>query len=142
MRIEGKVVRGVGESKGFLTIDWVSARLQEAFSFQSFPGTLNISLHDPGAQRALKEKGRIRLVHRTEGFCDAILVKGLINEKHECGVVIPLVDGYDERLLEVVAPVNLKETLHINDGDVVTLELDMGSGLCVEERGDGDDNPR
>ena len=127
MRVQGKVIKGVGESKGFLSIDWVAEALREAFQFTPFPGTLHLTLDDPHAQGILKEKGRMRLVHRTEGFCDAILVKGALNGTYECGVVIPLVEKYDGSLLEVVAPVHLKETLHIDDGDVVTLDLDMES---------------
>ncbi|HEY3278559.1 MAG TPA: DUF120 domain-containing protein [Syntrophorhabdaceae bacterium] len=125
MRIEGRIVKGVGESKGFLSIGWVAEALTEAFRFVPFPGTLNITLDDPDIQAVLKEKGPIRLAHRTEGFCDAILVRGMLNGKYECGVVIPLVENYDRRLLEVVAPVHLKETLHINDGDMVSLELEI-----------------
>jgi riboflavin kinase, archaea type len=142
MRIEGKVVRGVGESKEFLTIDWVNAQLCEKFRFQPFPGTLNITLRDPHVQRVLKEKGRARLTHEAEGFCDAILIKGVINRRYECGVVIPLVDGYDESLLEVVSAVHLKQTLHIDDGDVVTLDLDMEPCPCIMQKGDIDDKPR
>jgi riboflavin kinase len=125
MRVQGRVVKGVGESKGFLSIDWVAKALTDAFEFTPFPGTLNLTLDDPRAQEVLKERGQMRLVHRTEGFCDAILIKAVLNGQHECGIVIPLVKEYDERLLEVVAPVHLKETLHIDDGDVVTLDLDM-----------------
>ncbi len=128
MKIEGHVIKGVGESKGFLTIDWVNDRLCEEFRFPPFPGTLNISVRDPGVQKVLKEKGTARLVHRTEGFCDAILIRGRINGRTECGVVIPLVPDYDERLIEIVAPVHLKEALHIEDGDMVTLDLDMDEG--------------
>jgi CTP-dependent riboflavin kinase len=65
---------------------------------------------------------------RAEGFCDAVLIKGRINDRYECGVVIPLIEKYDERLLEVVAPVYLKEALHIGDGDEVTLNLDFEGG--------------
>lgn len=123
MRIKGKVVRGIGESKGFLAIDWVKQQLYEKLKFFPFPGTLNITLDDENVQRILKERGTDRLVHQIEGFCDALIFKGLINDKYECGVVLPLVEKYDEFLLEVVAPVNLKQGLHIDDGDEVTLDL-------------------
>jgi CTP-dependent riboflavin kinase len=43
-------------------------------------------------------------------------------------VVIPLIEKYDEGLLEVVAPVYLKQALHIDDGDEVTLNLDFEGG--------------
>ena len=123
MRIKGKVVRGIGESKEFLSIDWVNRQLCEKLRFLPFEGTLNIMLDDASTQRVLKEKGTDRLVHQVEGFCDALIFKGLINDTYECGVVLPLVEAYDECLLEIVAPVHLKETLHIDDGDEIALDL-------------------
>ena len=38
-------------------------------------------------------------------------------------LVLPLVPNYDECLLEIVAPVHLKDSLGLKDGDEVTLEL-------------------
>jgi CTP-dependent riboflavin kinase len=123
MKIKGKVVKGIGESKEFLIIDWVDRQLKEKLKFQPFYGTLNITIDDDGVQGILKEKATERLVHQTEGFCDAVLIKGLINNRYECGVVIPLVENYDSKLLEIVASVHLKDALQIEDGDEVYLDL-------------------
>jgi CTP-dependent riboflavin kinase len=123
MKIKGKVIKGIGESKGFLSIDWVDRQLKEKLKFQPFYGTLNIAVDDVQVQAMLKEKATERLIHQTEGFCDAVLIKGLVNDKYECGVIIPLVKDYDERLIEIVASVHLKDALHIEDGDEVDLEL-------------------
>ncbi len=125
MKIKGKVVKGVGESPGFLSIGWVDEQLREKLKFQPYRGTLNLAVEAADIQGILKEKGRDRLVSKEQGFCDAILVKGRINDIYECGVVIPLVEQYDERLLEVVAPVHLKRALQVDDGDEVTLSLDI-----------------
>jgi riboflavin kinase, archaea type len=125
MRIKGKIVKGIGESGKFLAIDWVDRQLREKFGFSPFPGTLNIMIDDVNVQKMLREKDADRLIHQSEGFCDAILAKVLVNDKYECGVVIPLVEGYDGRLLEIIAPVHLKEALNIGDGDEIVL------GLCI-----------
>jgi riboflavin kinase, archaea type len=123
MKVKGKVVKGIGESRGFLSIDWVDRQLKEKLRFQPFYGTLNITVDDVQVQGILKEMATERLAHQTEGFCDAVLIKGMINDKYECGVVIPLVKNYDEKLLEIVAAVHLKDTLKIEDGDEVSLDL-------------------
>jgi len=125
MRIKGKVVKGIGESGSFLSIDWVNEQLYEKLRFLPFQGTLNITVNDAKIQGILKERCTDRLVSHAEGFCDAILVKGRINDSYDCGVVIPLVEKYDERLLEIVAPVHLKQMLHLGDGDEVVLDLDI-----------------
>jgi CTP-dependent riboflavin kinase len=133
MRIKGKVVKGMGVSGSFLSIGWVDQQLREKLRFVPFQGTLNVALDDAKVQGLLKEKCAGRVLSREEGFCDAILIKGRINEKYECGVLIPLVEKYDERLLEVVAAEHLKQVLHIDDGDEVMLDLD----IKTEFRDDG-----
>jgi riboflavin kinase len=125
MKIKGKVVKGMGTSQSFLSITWVNQQLCEKLRFLPFQGTLNVVLDDVTVQSMLKEKCTGRLVSRAKGFCDAVLIKGRINDRYECAVVIPLVEKYDERLLEVVAPVYLKQALHIDDGDEVILNLDI-----------------
>jgi len=47
----------------------------------------------------------------------------MIADKYNCGVVLPLVPNYDESLLEILAPVHLKDSLGLKDGDEVTVEL-------------------
>jgi CTP-dependent riboflavin kinase len=108
MRIKGKIVKGVGESASFLSIPWVNRQMWEKLRFQPHRGTLNIAVDDPEIQRALK-------AHQGD--------RGIIASKFECGIVLPLVPNYDECLLEIVAPVHLKDSLGLNDGDEVTLEL-------------------
>ena len=124
MKIKGKVVTGLGESGKFLAIDWVNRAVCEQFKFTPFCGTLNIDVEDPAIQRALKQRGSDRIASCEEGFCDALTYRGRINGRYECGVIIPLVPNYPEQILEIVAPVHLKDALSINDGDEVELELD------------------
>ena len=123
MRITGKIVRGVGESASFLSIPWVNRQMWEKLRFQPHGGTLNIAVDDPGIQRALKVHQGDRLCSEATGFCDALIFRGLIADKFECGIVLPLVPNYNECLLEIVAPVHLKDSLDLKDGDEVTLEL-------------------
>jgi CTP-dependent riboflavin kinase len=51
--------------------------------------------------------------------------RGRINGRYECGVIIPLVPNYPEQILEIVAPVHLKDALSIRDGDEVELDLEV-----------------
>lgn len=125
MKARGKIIKGIGESLCFLSIGWVHEQLREKLRFLPYMGTLNVAADDPGVQALLKEKSTERIVAQEEGFCDAVLVKGRINDRYECGVIIPLVEKYEEGMLEVVAPVHLKDALCLGDGDEVTLDLDI-----------------
>ena len=123
MKIKGKVVRGVGESGKFLAVDWVNRAVRDTFNFTPFCGTLNIQVEEAAIQQALKERGTDRIASCEEGFCDALTFRGTINGRYECGVILPLVPNYPEDLIEIVAPVQLKEALGISDGDEVELDL-------------------
>jgi riboflavin kinase, archaea type len=125
MKIKGNVVTGLGESGKFLAIDWVNREVCEKFKFAPFCGTLNIDIKDPAIQKTLKEHATERISSHQEGFCDALAFRGMINGRYECGVIIPLVPDYPEQILEIVAPMHLKETLGIKDGDEVELDLEV-----------------
>lgn len=51
MKITGRIVRGVEESKGFLSIPWVDRQLSKKLHFNPYKGTLNIMVNDPKVQR-------------------------------------------------------------------------------------------
>jgi riboflavin kinase, archaea type len=123
MRIKGRIAKGIGESGSFLGIPWVNRQLCDKLEFQPWEGTLNIVVDDQDVQRLLKEKGKERLVAEQAGFCDALLFPGLLNERYECGIVLPLVPDYSVTLLEIVAPIKIKETLGVDDGDEVIVDI-------------------
>ena len=123
LKVHGKIQRGLGESGNFLGISWVNNQIQEKMRFSPWQGTLNIVLDDGEAQRILRAREAERIVAGEPGFCDAIIFRGMINQKYECGVIIPLVPSYPENILEIVAPVRLKDALGVDDGDMVELEL-------------------
>lgn len=106
-----------------MSIPWVGKQMREKLGFQPYGGTLNILVEGPDIQRNLKVHGGDRLRSEVSGFCDALIFRGMIADKYNCGVVLPLVPNYDEFLLEVLAPVHLKGSLGLKDGDEVTLEL-------------------
>ncbi len=127
MKIKGKIVTGLGESGKFLAIDWVNRAVCEKFTFSPYCGTLNIEVKDPSVQRDLVRMGSERIASPEAGFCDALTYRGRINGRYDCGVIIPLVPNYPEQILEIVAPVHLKNALNLKDGDEVELELYLAS---------------
>jgi len=53
-----------------------------------------------------------------------MLFKSLIGTL-ECAIVVPEVAGYPKALLEIIAPVNLRETLQLEDGTEVTVTVNL-----------------
>ena len=123
LKLTGTVVSGLGQSASFLCIPWVSGQLEEKLNFSPYPGTLNINVHGSRIQKVLKRLGKERIVPAEEGFCDALIFGGTIAGRYPCGVILPLVPGYPTSILEMVAPVHLKEALGVADGDGIEFEI-------------------
>jgi riboflavin kinase len=131
LKLTGTVVRGLGESASFLSIPWVANQITSMLNFSAYPGTLNIDVHSPGVQKTLKRHGTERIVPAEEGFCDALVFKGTVAGRYPCGVILPLVPGYPASILEIVAPVHLKQALGAADGDGVELEIYISFAYAV-----------
>jgi len=56
-----------------------------------------------------------------KGFCCGLCFKARIMDKVEGGIIIPRVPSYPENVLEVIAPLPLREELELRDGDEVRL---------------------
>lgn len=123
LKVVGTIVGGLGESASFLSIRWVKDQLLTKLRFEPFCGTLNIDVRDSRIQRILRRRGIERIVPEEQGFCDALLFSGTVSGRYPCGIVLPLVPDYPENVLEVVAPVHLKEALHMEDGEEIEVEL-------------------
>jgi riboflavin kinase len=72
----------------------------------------------------MTERPDKRIVSAQEGFCDALLFEGKVGP-YPCGVILPLVPEYPNSILEIVAPVHLKETLGLDDGDGIEVEVSI-----------------
>jgi riboflavin kinase len=125
VKFSGKVFSGKGGGKKFLDLQWVKRQIDAILGFTPYAGTLNIRLSDKSAEcRKLFEKAASMTVYPAEGYCSGKLFKASIGML-ECAIVIPEVAGYPENVLEIIAPVNLREKLQLADGDeiVVTVSL-------------------
>jgi riboflavin kinase len=56
-----------------------------------------------------------------EGFCSGLCFKVSILDKVDGAVVIPQVPDYPEDMIEVIAPISLRKTLKLREGDEVQL---------------------
>ncbi len=124
--LDGEVRSGTGEGSFFLGLGWVRAEIQATCAFDPFPGTLNVALTKPESlvrwREVRKGPGRPLTPPFPESCgarCFPVLVAGAVRG----AVVVPDVTRYGEELLEVVAPVHLRDHLGLRDGDRVHLTL-------------------
>ena len=123
IKLAGTIYSGEGQGKKFITLPWVREQLIGKLGFCPYPGTLNIRL----TKENLPPKKQLETVHGTvvnpeKGYFPGLLIKAKINNL-ECYIVIPKVPNYPADVLELIAPVNLREQLKLKDGDCVNVEV-------------------
>jgi riboflavin kinase len=126
-RIEfnGKVFSSRGEGKKFLELPWVKRQIKQKLGFTPYAGTLNVMLSEESVKRKkLLEKAHSIKIYPADGYCSGKLIKAFIG-KLECAIVVPEVAGYPKGVLEIIAPVNLREALQLEDGGEVTVTVNL-----------------
>lgn len=125
--IMGKVFSGVGEGRYYVSLEGYRRQFIDKLGFDPFPGTLNLRI--PKEQlyfrRRLDEEDGILI----EGFSTPDRTFGEVKvfkckvEGIEGAIVMPKRTHYPEDVLEVIAPVKLRDALKLKDGDYVEVEV-------------------
>ena len=136
--LRGRVRRGVGQGQYFTRLEWVCRQIQQQFGFDPAPGTFNIVI-EPEQKEGLsqmRKQAEAQIVPPDRGFClaDCVAVRVRAvpiqdaqdqpaSTSQEGVVVIPLVQNYPDLLLEIMASVNLRQALGVEDGDAVEVRV-------------------
>ncbi|MBX5326435.1 MAG: DUF120 domain-containing protein [Candidatus Bathyarchaeia archaeon] len=123
--LKGRIFSGHGGGARYLKLPWVKKQITEKLGFEPFLGTLNLKLSKETVERKkqlLRSSVAIKIIPE-EGFCLGLCFKTLIMNKIQGAIVLPQVPGYPEDVLEVIAPVSLRKTLGVTEGDEVQLTV-------------------
>jgi len=124
--ITGRIVSGAGQGAYFTRIDWVQQQCNEKLGFKPYPGTLNldISVEDIPIIESLDKEPGIKLISPDPKFCNGkAFVVSL--EEISAAIIIPeeKVRVHPQNIIEIIAPLNIKESFNLKDGDRITLFL-------------------
>ena len=127
IRISGTVMSGKGVGAGFTRTDWALGIFEKEFGIDPFPGTLNVKVSKTSLAgwKAVAAKGKL-FPAPSKDWCDAkcFAVQIVHGQNHASGaIVLPLVAGYPEDQIEIVAADNLRAYFALDDGDLVTLQI-------------------
>ena len=128
LTLVGTVVSGSGEGARFTALEWARAAFEQQLGFEPWPGTLNLQVTGTEWAEARHRSGPesgIPVVP-PEGYCAARCFPALVAGRIHGAVVRPEVDGYPNDKLELLAPVFLRRTLELADGDTVELRVTLG----------------
>lgn len=122
----GRVFSGLGKGAYYVGHPEFKRRFLEILGYEPFPGTLNLRL-----SRRAEVEARKRMGATAVNSIDAFLVEGQRFSAVKCyngtqdgvsvSVVIPEITEYDSTVLEVIAPVKLRDALGLKDGQTVRL---------------------
>jgi riboflavin kinase len=125
--LQGTVISGLGEGRYYMSLAPYVQQFAEKIGFAPYPGTLNIRLESSSLQ-VRKRLDQLEWV-QIKGFsadgrtfgdarCLPCRIDGI-----PCGIVIPGRTHYPDDVLELIAPVSLRESLQVKDMDEVKVEV-------------------
>ena len=124
--IVGRLASGRGEGASFTRLPWARAQFVAKLGIDPYPGTINLTLDD-GARAAWAMRRRelaVVIAAPDAAFCDARAARVRIAGAIDGAVVVPLVAGYPDDKVEVIAAVGVRAALGLADGDPVELRFE------------------
>lgn len=123
--LKGKLITGLGEGQYYISLNGYMTQFREKLGFDPFPGTLNIRLDKNSIELRKRIKPNIKILgftdqSRTFGpvSCFSININGI-----QGAVIVPERTHYPEDIIEVIAPINLREHMNLEDGSKVSVEV-------------------
>jgi CTP-dependent riboflavin kinase len=104
----------------------VKRQFIEKLSIDSYPGTLNLEIIDLESLQSFKElksKKGIEITPEDPSFCSAQCYPVLIGRRLKGAIVLPMVEDYPEKKMELIASQNIKKALSAKAGDDLEVEI-------------------
>jgi len=121
--IFGVVEKGIEEGAYYVSQKQYQQQFKAKLGFNAFPGTLNLKVDKEELAQFLANKEVIKIsgfITKTRSFGALTCYKVRINQI-EASVVKPERARHPDDIIEIIAPVNLRSSLNIKDGDKVKL---------------------
>lgn len=131
LSFEGRVVSGMGEGAYYMSLEGYRRQFLKKLGYEPYPGTLNVKLADKIFMDTRREVGNYPSIF-IDGFSDSRRTYGwakcypaLVNDGLISNAAVLVLERthYDESMLEIIAPVSIKETAGIENGDKIKVKM-------------------
>lgn len=129
LTLEGTVFTGLGEGAYYISLPNYRRQFIEKLGFDPFPGTLNLKLtseYDIRTRKELEAYPGIEIEgfrNKTRTYGPGKCYPAIINNAVKGAVVFAFRTHYDHSVIEVIAPVSLRNKLKLRDGQKVKVEI-------------------
>ena len=129
LKIRGKLLSGAKKAAFFTELDWVKEQCLDKLGFVPYPGTVNLEVlrDDVSKLILIKKEGGIRLIPPDPQFCEGRALRASIEDVEGCIFIPPQdVNVHQPNIVEFMAPVMVKSSLGVEDGEMLTVTVEMG----------------
>ena len=133
IEFEGSVVSGMGEGAYYMSLEGYRRQFKEKLGYEPYPGTLNIRLTDQIFMNSRRELGKHPSIF-LDGFSDGTRTYGwvkcyraAINDGAVDNAAVLVLERthYDDSMLEVIAPMSIKQAAGIKNGQRVKVAVQL-----------------
>jgi CTP-dependent riboflavin kinase len=128
--IRGELATGVGKATGFTQLDWARSAFIDRLGIDPFPGTINLIVRnstDRAAWDRVRSGDAIVISPPRTDWCDARCFSAQIEliggDAIEAAIILPDIASYAAEQIELIAPVCIRNTLKVEDGDMITIHV-------------------
>lgn len=134
IQLTGRLVSGQGVARHYTREQWARDAFMAAVGIDPYPGTLNLHVPDSDErQRWIVRRtcSGILLPAPNPTFCDGRLFRAAVffeasRRSLEGAVVVPMVAGYPEDQIEIIAAVGLRDAFGADDGAEFSVRISLG----------------
>lgn len=123
-QISGIITSGRGEGKFY--IKKYKNKIQKAINFIPYEGTLNLKIDCEQVKKFLQPLACKKIDGFTENdkrYGSAKIYQIKIDAlKSTTAIVIPEKNFLPKNIIEIIAPINLRDALNLKDGDIIIIE--------------------
>jgi riboflavin kinase len=132
---KGRVFTGLGEGAYYVRLDGYRKQFRKLLGYNPYPGTLNIQLlteADVNEFQLLKATIGIQIQGFVSGdrtFGPVTCYPTTVNSEGKAAVLVIERTHHHPNVVEIIAPINLREKLNIIDDDIITVKFDLSDLL-------------
>ncbi len=131
LSIRGRIFTGLGEGAYYVRLEGYRKQFRHKLGFNPYPGTLNIQLlteDDVKEFHLLKATIGIDIHGFVSGdrtFGPVTCYPVIVNNEQKAAVLLIERTHHHPNVVEIIAPINLREKLSVSDQDVITVKFDL-----------------